>query len=145
MLHEGMILNDFLAGMHGLKDLKDLDQKKATRVTFSRRLEKDTMEKDYREEMQFLNLPPLEDFVRPDTNVTPRKTGYNKGHIRALLKVDTVSDLSPFTLHPKKPLEQNKHNSLGQLRRRSLPPSDPWACCRPTPRTSIGSRTTRRP
>ena len=91
ILHEGMILNDFLAGMHGLRDQRDLNPLKVNRLTYSRRQERDNMEKVELEDLRFINLPPLEDFIRPNSNTTPRQTGYEVGHIRSLLKTDTVS------------------------------------------------------
>lgn len=94
LLHEGMVLNDFLSGMHGLKDQKDLDASKVKRVVFSRRKEIDAVEKEDREETLFNSLPPIEDFIRPRSSTTPRQTGYDSGHIRSLLKSDTFGPAS---------------------------------------------------
>jgi len=93
-----MILNDFLSGMHGLKDQKDLDASKVRRVVFSRRKEIDAEEKEDREDNLFNSLPPIEDFIRPRSNTTPRQTGYDNGHIRSLLKSDTVRNAIFFNL-----------------------------------------------
>ena len=48
------------------------------------------MEKAEIEELQFNNLAPIEDFLRPTSVTTPRQTGYETGHIRSLLKTDIV-------------------------------------------------------
>ena len=90
ILNEGRILNDFLAGMHGLQDQRDLNPLKVNRLTYSRRQERDLMEKAEIEELQFNNLAPIEDFLRPTSVTTPRQTGYETGHIRSLLKTDIV-------------------------------------------------------
>ena len=85
-----MVLNDFLAGMHGLRDQRDLNPLKVNRLTYSRRQERDKIEKEELEELQYNNLSPIEDFLRPTSVCTPRQTGYEGGHIRTLLKTDTV-------------------------------------------------------
>jgi hypothetical protein len=76
---------DLMEGMHDLKDLKDLDKTKTGRYSFSRRADDKKMLDDY----HFMNMLPLEDFVRPESPVTPRTTGYSSGHIRSMLKLDT--------------------------------------------------------
>jgi hypothetical protein len=40
------------------------------------------------------NSQPLEDFVRPEDSCTRRSTGYEKGHIRSMLKLDTYGPVS---------------------------------------------------
>ena len=80
--------------MHGLKDLDDLDRRKADRIIFSRRAEEEKKETLEREAHLFNNIIPPEDFLRPDDTTSPRSTGYERGHIRALLKVDTFGPVS---------------------------------------------------
>jgi hypothetical protein len=93
-LNERRNVNILLKGMHGLKDLDDLDQKKAARITFSINSAKDKKEREEHADLMYKNLLPLEDFVRPEYTESPRHTGYESGHIRSLLKTNTYGPSS---------------------------------------------------
>ena len=93
-LHERNKVNDLLSGMHGLKDLKDLNKRNVHRINTSRRAEEAKREKMELDEHLYNQMPPPEDFVRPDDTSSPRSTGYEHGHIRSLLKVDTFGPVS---------------------------------------------------
>lgn len=87
MVHHREKNKNLLGDMHQLKDPKDIDKsKKFTRsILFEKDQEESMTLKDY----QFQTLKPVEDFVRPDDQFSPRQTGYEHGHIRSLLKLDT--------------------------------------------------------
>lgn len=112
LLKQRSLMNDFMSGMHGLRDIHDLNKQRAQRVTFSIRRDKDLKDKQDLEEHLFHNLPPIEDFLRPHSPVTPRTTGYEVGHIRSLLKVDTFG--------PANSLRVSRERESGQL-----PPHSP--------------------
>lgn len=76
---------DLMEGMHSLKDPKDLDKAKTSRLSYSRL--PDTRKED--EEIKFKNMLPLEDFNRPDNLTEDRTTGFTPGHIRSMLQLDT--------------------------------------------------------
>jgi len=80
-------MKNLIGDMHQLKDFKDIDKsKKFTRSILFEKNQQDSMTlKDY----QFQTLKPVEDFVRPEDQFSPRQTGYEHGHIRSLLKLDT--------------------------------------------------------
>jgi hypothetical protein len=89
MIASNQIVRDLLSNMHKDKDTNDVDKAKVKKYTFSIKSEKDLREKIAHEELMFKNLSLLEDFVRPGSPVTPRTTGYEHGHIRSLMKLDT--------------------------------------------------------
>lgn len=93
-LNERRNVNTLLKGMHGLKDLDDLDRKKAARITFSINAAKDKKEKEEHADLMYKNLLPLDDFVRPEDTDSPRHTGYEMGHIRSLMKTSTYGPSS---------------------------------------------------
>ena len=86
-VHHREKMKTLLGDMHQLKDPKDIDKsKKFTRSILFEKDQRDSMTlKDY----QFQTLKPIEDFVRPEDQFSPRQTGYEHGHIRSLLKLDT--------------------------------------------------------
>ena len=93
MLRHELVVKDMLAGLHVLKDPKDiaLDKKK---FTYSRRSNQTKKEQTLLDDWNFKNLKPLEDFVRPEDINSPRNTGYNSGHIRSILKLDVFGPTS---------------------------------------------------
>jgi len=87
IVHHREKMKSLLGDMHQLKDPKDIDKsKKFTRSILFEKEQHDSMTlKDY----QFQTLKPVEDFIRPEDQFSPRQTGYEHGHIRSLLKLDT--------------------------------------------------------
>lgn len=79
-------MKDLIGDMHQLKDFNDIDKaKKFTRSILFEKEKEDTMSlKEY----QFQTMKPIEDFIRPDDQFSPRITGYEHGHIRSMLKLD---------------------------------------------------------
>lgn len=95
-VHNRQKVKDLLGDMHQLKDFKDIDKsKKFTRsILFEQEQEKSQRLKEY----QFQTLKPIEDFVRPDDQTSPRVTGYEHGHIRSLLKLDVFGPASSVAI-----------------------------------------------
>ena len=91
-MHNREKVKDLLGDMHQLKDPKDIDKsKKFTRsLLFDQDLRKSMSLKEY----QFNTLKPIDDFVRPDDQFSPRNTGYEHGHVRSLLKLDVFGPAS---------------------------------------------------
>lgn len=79
-------MKNLIGDMHQLKDFNDIDKsKKFTRsILFEKNKQDSITLKDY----QFQTMKPVEDFVRPEDQFSPRQTGYEHGHIRSLLKLD---------------------------------------------------------
>lgn len=86
-VHQQQINKDLLGEMHPLQDFGDIN--KSRTYTRSRKLEKDMLARTALDEYHFKTMKPMEDFVRPDSPITPRQTGYESGHIRSRLKLDT--------------------------------------------------------
>jgi hypothetical protein len=85
-VHNRQLVKDLLGDMHQLKDAKDIDKsKKFTRSLLFEKEQQKTMSLN---EYHFNTMSPIEDFVRPDDQFSPRSTGYEHGHIRSLLKLD---------------------------------------------------------
>lgn len=80
-------MRDLLGTMHPYKDPEDID--KTHKYSSSRRLEIDKLERTNLEEYQFANMKPIEDFLQPNDVTSPRHTGYEHGHIRNLMKLDS--------------------------------------------------------
>lgn len=75
-------MRDFLTDLHPLKDVRGLNIGK--KYNFSR-VSTATIDPD---------VPPLDDFVRPNDVISPRSTGYTQGHMRSLLHFDTFGPQS---------------------------------------------------
>lgn len=101
------IMKDLLGDMHQLKDANDIDKSKTfTRSILFEKQKKDNMSlKEY----QFQTLKPIEDFIRPDDQFSPRLTGYEHGHIRSLLKLDVYGPAGSSVI--------SKERELGTLPR----------------------------
>lgn len=80
-------MKNLIGDMHQLKDFKDIDKSK--KFTRSILFEKDQQDSITLKDYQFQTMKPVEDFVRPEDQFSPRQTGYEHGHIRSLLKLDT--------------------------------------------------------
>ena len=91
-VHHRMLVKDLLGEMHQLKDFNDIDKtKKFTRsILYEQEKEKSINLKEY----HFQTMKPIEDFVRPDDQFSPRITGYEHGHVRSLLKLDVFGPAS---------------------------------------------------
>jgi len=86
-VHHQQIMKNLLGDMHPLKDPGDLD--KTHKYTRSIKYDKDISDRMALDEYHFQTMSPIEDFLRPGSPVTPRSLGYEPGHIRSLLKLDT--------------------------------------------------------
>lgn len=73
--------------MHELRDFKDINKSRI--YTRSILLKKRSKEDEELEKYQYEHMHPLEDFVRPYDLESRRSTGYEYGHVRSLLKLDT--------------------------------------------------------
>jgi hypothetical protein len=95
-VHQRQQVKDLLGDMHQLKDFRDIDKsKKFTRsILFEQEQQKSMTLKEY----QFQHLKPIDDFVRPDDQLSPRMTGYEHGHIRSLLKLDVYGPAASVTI-----------------------------------------------
>jgi hypothetical protein len=80
-------MRDLLGTMHPYKDPNDID--KSHKYSSSRRIELDKLERTNLEEYQFANMKPIDDFLQPGDATSPRRTGYEQGHIRNVMKLDT--------------------------------------------------------
>lgn len=80
-------MRDLLGTMHPYKDPNDID--KSHKYSSSRRLELDKLAKTNLEEYQFANMKPIDDFLQPMDSTSPRRTGYEHGHIRNVMKLDS--------------------------------------------------------
>jgi len=91
-LHQRQIMRDLLGEMHQLKDYGDINKsKRYTRSILVEKTMRDTRELD---EYHFQTMKPLDDFIRPDDQASPRLTGYDSGHVRSILKLDVYGPAS---------------------------------------------------
>ena len=95
-VHHQQIMKNLLGDMHPLKDPGDLD--KTHKYTRSIKYDKDISARMALDEYHFQTMPPIEDFLRPGSPVTPRSLGYEPGHIRSLLKLDTYGPAESLNL-----------------------------------------------
>jgi len=95
-VHHQQIMKNLLGDMHPLKDPGDLDKKH--KYTRSIKYDKDISDRMALDEYHFQTMPPIEDFLRPGSPVTPRSLGYEPGHIRSLLKLDTYGPAESVNL-----------------------------------------------
>lgn len=82
-----MKMKDLLSTMHPYKDPANID--KSRTYTYSRRTEIAKLEKQTLDEYQFQTMKPMEDFLQPNDLSGPRRIGYESGHIRNVLKLDS--------------------------------------------------------
>lgn len=102
-------MRDLLATMHPYKDPKDIDT--THKYTSSRRLEVSKLEKTNLEEYQFAKMKPIDDFLQPRDSTSPRRTGYEVGHIRNVMKLDSYG-----------PTDSRQNTREREMSRGSLPP-----------------------
>lgn len=80
-------MRDLLGTMHPYKDANDID--KSHKYSNSRRLELDKLEKTHLDEYKFAHMKPVDDFLQPMDSTSSRQTGYEVGHIRNIMKLDS--------------------------------------------------------
>lgn len=81
------LMQPLLATMHPAKDAQNIDR--SVKYNYSILFEKERRDKEQLDTLHFEEMPPMEDFLRPMDATSPRSTGYESGHIRSLLKLDT--------------------------------------------------------
>lgn len=99
----------FLGDMHKPKDLQDVDVTRRNKLTFSLRSQIDALERTEREEYKFNTLKPLEDFVQPDSPTQSRSTGYEPGHVRSLLRLDSFGPASSMRAQQERAIGRVPH------------------------------------
>jgi hypothetical protein len=95
-------MKDLIGDMHQLKDPKDIDRSK--KFTRSVLFERDQISSQSLAEYQFQHMKPMEDFVRPEDQASPRNTGYEPGHIRSMLKLDVFGPASSSVISREREL-----------------------------------------
>eukprot|EP01038_Epipyxis_sp_PR26KG_P011603 gene11603-15537_t len=93
------LVKDLLSDMHPLKDTKDLNPKKSNSYTYT--------VKEEETKLSINDSASLEDFIRPEDSESPRRTGYEKGHIRSVFKLDVYG--------PSSSKHISKSREFGQL------------------------------
>jgi hypothetical protein len=120
-------MQPLLGTMHPDKDPGNIDCSK--KYHHSILLEKQQRDQERLDTLHFEHMPPMEDFLRPQDTSSPRSTGYEPGHIRSLLKLDTYG--------PTNSRQLSRERDISNL---PLPNVDRYARLHPDHQLSVGSR-----
>mmetsp|Transcript_23978 Transcript_23978/g.39967 ORF Transcript_23978/g.39967 Transcript_23978/m.39967 type:complete len:471 (+) Transcript_23978:26-1438(+) len=107
-VHQRQIMKDLLGEMHQLKDFGDIDKTK--KFTRSILFEKEMQRTKDLDEYHFETMKPLDDFIRPNDQVSPRQTGYQPGHVRSILKLDTYGPAASASVNRERELGIKPHS-----------------------------------